>query len=921
MLKDSSGFLWIGTTDGLNRFNGYEFEIFRQSRQQNKGLSGNTVKCLLEDHLHRLWIGSENGITIFDPRLGTFAFLGDRNQKSNRFPHHNIQTMYADQNQKIWVGTESGLCQINPINLEIEFVLKPNSANFHLRNYFIYSILEDDCHGILIGTKQGLHRYDPQLQAIEYFIDPRQSAASSIRSLFKDSRNQIWVGTSSGVRIFDQQKKELLKQTPDANQILQSIEEDIRCIAEDHQKNIWLGTFAVGLIQYNPVSDQINYFQNNAKDPFSLSNNRIHCLYFDASRILWIGTWAKGINYIDWNRKPFKVLRPEISLANQSVTNEIYSVINDKAGYIWFGVWGHSLTRFHPGQQQFDYFTHQPQQPNSLMSNNIWAILEDQRQNLWISTDKGIDCLDPARKQFSHLPLSQFSQIGLYCLCEDHYGDIWIGTTNGLYRFNPLSKSLIPYHYNPTIPNTITNNIIWCIFEDSDLTLWIGTEAGGICRYNRSQDNFIAYRTHSANPKSIPSNSVLSVFEDHGKNLWFGTNSGLSQMIGRSDSFNNYSMEDGLPNNTIYAINEDHLENLWISTNKGLSRFNPHTFEFRNYTVTDGLADDEFTFACRKIGPSLYFGSINGITWFNPEEIKDNPNVPPVFIHSFSLFNQKVFPGISYNGRLILSKSIQFTDEIQLTHKDLILSFEYAALNFTSPANNQYAYKLEGFEKNWNYVANKREVSYSNLPPGSYCFMVKASNNDGIWNEKGAMIKIIVLPPFWKTWWFRTLLFIVIIFSSIGFHLYRVKILVQRERMKYNKSSITDSQIDTYMEQIITTIEQKKLYLDPDFNRSLIANELKIPEQYVSEVISKKTKMNLNDFINDYRCREVAEQLANPGNSHKSIIDISFEAGFNSKPTFNRVFKNKFGTTPSQYRENALKKHPLPTKSDELSKK
>jgi PAS domain S-box-containing protein len=777
---DSKGFLWFGTHGGINRYDGYRFKVFKNDSKNPYSLSNNSANYIIEDHLGILWVGTEDGLSCFDRENEKFICYkndpGNVNSLSNNF----IRYVYEDRSGTLWVGTNGG--GLNQFDRE-------------------------------------------KKKFIRYLSDPKNLNSlvnNNVLSIIEDNQKRLWIGTDGGLNLFDRVTKEFTRYVNDPQNPNSISPYGIGRIYEDHSGNLWLGTWGGGLNKFNPITGIFIHYQNNPNDPTSLSDNFVLTIHEDRNGNLWIGTASKGLNiFVPDNggkgRGTFIHYQNDPTDAGSLSGNNVLSIYEDKVGILWIGTNYGGINKYNPCRRQFVLYRNHPNDANSLSRNTIQAILEDSKGMIWIGTNGGgLDCLDRKKNKFTHYvnnpkdPNSLSNNL-IRNICEDRYNKLWIGTVDGLnyfdrktgkfiyYRNDPtnhrsisnniawsvyndragniwtgtfgggLNKfdyakgEFIHYVHDPNDPKSISDNIIWTMYEDSSGILWIGTHAGGLDQFNPKTGIFSHFQTNNQDSTSISSNKVLCLYEDHTGVLWVGTVNGLNKFDRATGTFHRYGESDGLSNNNIQGILEDDHGNLWISTNNGLSKFNPRTLKFKNYDETYGLQSNEFAVntCCKLKSGEMVFGGMNGLNIFNPNSIKEDTTLPAVVITDFQIFNKSVAIGENAEGRTILKKSISECNEINLSYKENVFSFEFAGLHYTSPKGNLYAYMMEGFEKEWNYTdANRRFVTYTNLPGGNYTFRVKASNNQGKWNEVGTSVRIIISPPFWKTMWFYGLLLI-----------------------------------------------------------------------------------------------------------------------------------------------------------------
>jgi signal transduction histidine kinase len=533
-------------------------------------------------------------------------------------------------------------------------------------------------------------------------------------------------------------------------------------------------TYGGGLERYVREEGRFAHYQHVFKDPNSLSANFIHCFFEDRAGILYIGTEYGGINKIDRRKRQFVGYAndPENprSLRNNNVT-AFYEDPKDRGKTLWVGTWGNGLGLFDRARETFTFYHHDPKNPHSLSDDVIRCIAQDRFGMLWIGTNRGVDRFDPRTKvvtrYLSDLVRPEMVRTdAIFAAFEDRKGTLWFGTNGGLKLYDRQHDRIVYYEHDPRDSTTLSDINIWCICEGGDGDLWIGTNAGGLNRLERKTGRFTHYMHEPGNPNSISNNKVLSMCIDRKGAFWIGTaGGGLNRFDPGTGRFHSYTEEDGLASNTIQAIVEDNKGSLWISSTRGITKYTPEIGTFVNYSSQDGLQSNEFhvNSACGSVTGELFFGGINGFNVFWPDSVKQNSFVPPIILTEFQLFNKSVPIGKEIDGRVLLTKSISETSELSMTYRDEVFSIGFAALDFTAPDKNLYAYKLEGFDKDWNYTGNRHFATYMKLPAGTYTFRAKGSNNNGVWNEAGTTLRIIIAPPFWETWWFRVLAVLMVV--------------------------------------------------------------------------------------------------------------------------------------------------------------
>jgi ligand-binding sensor domain-containing protein/HPt (histidine-containing phosphotransfer) domain-containing protein len=791
--QDHNGFLWFGTYEGLNRYDGYNFKVYKADPKNPYSLRSNNIECIIEDHSGMLWIGTEEGLTRFDRNTEKFYNYKNNPREPNSLSHNYVRYVYEDRSGVLWIGTQGG--GLNRFDREKEIFIHyshdPNNTKSLAHNN-VLSILEDDQGNLWIGTDGGLNCFDKTKgEFIRYQNDPNDPYSlshNSVWRIYKDRKGNIWIGTwGGGLNLFNHQNKRFFRYQNNPKDPHSLSNNVIRSLCEDREGNLWIGTDGGGLnilSQRSKDKDKNHFihYETDRNDPNSLSSNSVISILEDQSGILWVGTNFGGINKINPSKRKFVHYKSNPNDINSLNNNSIFALFEDSRRMIWIGTNGGGLNQFNRGTNQFTHYIHNPRVLNSLSNNVIRSICEDSLGRIWIGTDNGLNRFDPVLNNFTRYepdPVNpaSISHHDVSSLFKDASGNIWAGTMNGLNRFDYEKEEFIRYMHDKNDSSSISDNFVWSIYEDQLGIFWIGTNRGGLNRFDPGKGTFVHYKYNIENSGGISDNKVLCILEDHTGVLWIGTPNGLNKLDRDKGTFHHYYEKDGLPSNSIQGMLEDEQGNLWISTNNGLSKFTPRTNRFKNYSVNYGLQSNEFGVnACYKLkSGEMIFGGINGFNIFHPDSIKDNTDIPPVWITDFEIFNKPVAVGEKHGGRVILKKSISQSEEITLSYKDDVFTFEFAALHYASPNDNLYAYIMDGFDKQWIHTnAHRRYATYTNLPGGNYTFRVRGSNNDGVWNPEGTSIHIIITPPFWQTWWFR--IFIILFITGLAFTIHKRRI-------------------------------------------------------------------------------------------------------------------------------------------------
>lgn len=779
IVQDRQGYIWFGTSNGLNRYDGYEITVFKHVPSDANSLSDNIIRALLVDSSGILWIGTEGGgLEEYDQALERFIHHRHDADDPASLSSDIIYELHEDRFGTLWIGTPTGL---NRLDRETrEFTRYPNDLDTFgdpATSNIVLAIQDDPDGNIWLGTAWGLLIFDPANESFSAAPLESEYSRNVISCFYLDMEGNLWIGSlNDGAYLYHPETGEVshfhyspVKLDSLANNV-------VRDIVADKGGNVWVATEA-GINRRIPGTSGFIYEQHDPNRPSSLSDNTVTTLFIDDAEILWAGTFTGGVNKFD----PYKIKfqhdgggqeNPESSLSDSLVL----SFLEDSQGDLWIGTFS-GLNRLNEEDGNIVHYSADRGDPRTIADGVISAILEDQNGNLWFATYGGLSRFNREAGEFTsyrHNPYDSES-LGssiLLTLYEDRRGDLWIGTAGaGFDRFDPARESFTHFQFDGSDPvdNPGRGNIR-DFLEDSAGTFWVGTLAG-LGKFDREGGKISYYVHDPQDPDSLSDNYVLTIHEDVSGRLWVGTQNGLNLFNPGDETFERYLWEEGLPDNVIYGILEDDRENLWLSTNRGISQFNPRTQTFRNYDTGDGLQALEFNIGAyyENRRGEMYFGGINGFNKFHPQDIRDNPYIPPVIVTKFQIMNQEIAPGKDAH----LPKAISLMDAIGLGRDDSSISLELAAMHFSSPEENQYAYIMEGFDADWNYIGNRHFATYTNLPPGEYTFRAIGSNSDGIWNLEGTSIKVSVAYPFWRKWWF--LLIVALILAASVYVAYRLR--------------------------------------------------------------------------------------------------------------------------------------------------
>jgi signal transduction histidine kinase/ligand-binding sensor domain-containing protein/CheY-like chemotaxis protein len=792
--QDSRGFIWMGTQDGLNRYDGHQIRSFKSDPEDPHSISDANIRCIDEDANGDLWIGTEgDGFNRFDRQTETFERFRRQDKNGSSRGYYEVRSILADPDGPIWVGTiGDGLLRYDPeTRVLTEYTgqyledLLPGDRNVH-------SLLLDSRGWLWIGTENGLARLDRNTGRSWYYrfdaLDEFTLPGYRVQALSESPRGVLWVGTERGLCTLD-------PVTGRADRWELATEEDgsssnltVQAVQEIPGRQVWVGTEHDGAFQLNLDTGRCRSFRNIPTDQTSLSENSVYSILLDRSGVLWIGT-TNGASRMDTQSKQFFHVTNQ-GPEGQSLTNAcVWSMCETRDGSVWIVTEaGTNILDTNTGQVKQIFSDEQdPYQPSY---DSFIEVVQDSMGGIWLGARDGtLNRYDPTTgiyKRFPARPSDPYS-VGddrVFTMeCDDKNG-VWIGTMTGLEYHDLETGKFERWTHDEDDPASLPKGSVRDILLDGKGRLWAIIWGDGVI----SMDLETHQRQHFHNLEDqaalLSSNVVLSLTSDHHGRIWLGTATGLNLLDPENHSCRWYTMDDGLPNNTIYRVEEDDSGWLWVSTNFGLARFHPDTGEVRKYVERDGIQDNEFNMGASTLGHSglMYFGGIDGLSFFYPDSIRSNPYVPGIAITDFRVFNKPVPVGPREDGRVILDRAISETDHIELSHSDYVVSFEFSALHYASPLKNNFAYILEGFENEWNQVGNRNHATYTNLPPGNYTFRVRGSNNDGLWNNEGAAVTIHVSPPFYRRAWFMVTALLSVIGTIYGAHRYRMRLLDVKNR-------------------------------------------------------------------------------------------------------------------------------------------
>ncbi|MGL1888414.1 MAG: methyl-accepting chemotaxis protein [Reichenbachiella sp.] len=789
--QDELGYMWFGSSDGLLRYDGYEVKYYKNNPKDSLSLSDNSIKSIVSDHNGSIWVATQGGgldqLVLKDER---FVHYQNDPKNSSSISGNAIWSVIVAKDSSIWAGTWSnGLCHLDVKTGEFE--------RYSENTKYPVLALHEDNEGIIWYGADGLNGYNPKTQSLVNYnsdnsSDENNISSNYIRSIKSDNTGNLWIATENGGLNYLQKSTQKFTHYYHNPDDINSLSSNVIYDVYQKDNQLWIANNA-GLDILNTKTQQIIHHQHDPSKPASISNNQLRTIYEDNSGSIWIGNEGNKINKV-LNTKKFITYNKETSTGLSH--NLIRSLYEDPQQNIWVGTQGGGLNKINSADKSISYYS-TTTTDITLSSNEVSAIYQDKKNGeLWIGHwGNGIDRFNFSNGSKTHYNHSDSNQNSppddrIQLFYEDQFGAFWVGTENGLATFDRELNIWTSFGQGTTALNghTIQGK---AFTEGPDGTLWIGTW-NGLNKVSPDRRTITSYRLPTDQSNGLTSEHVISLHLNATGLLYIGTfGGGLNIYDTVNDNFSSLSELDGLSNNTVFGILEDDMNNIWMSTNKGLSRYTPSDKTFRNYDASEGLQGNEFYWgsAIKNQDGSLMFGGVNGFNLFYPKEIKDNEVIPPVTISDFLIYNVPA----SIGKDSTLSQSIGYTRDIILNHKQAIFSFNFSSLNFNYPEKNQYAYILEGFEENWNLVGNKRTATYTNLDAGNYTFKVKGSNNDGIWNDKGVSVNIEIVPPIWKTWWFRLMVLLIFIGTATWLYKRRMsEIKAQKKKLEQKVQEATE---------------------------------------------------------------------------------------------------------------------------------
>ncbi|WP_430815491.1 two-component regulator propeller domain-containing protein [Carboxylicivirga sp. RSCT41] len=860
--KDSKGFMWFGTEDGLNRYDGYHFTIYRTDVKNPNSICYKWIEHIEEDADGQLWFGSRNGLSHFNP--ASEVFTNFRTNQDNSINNDTITCLQA-YNSSMVAGTKNGLSlfdnkslaclnysTVDEVNAIVPYgedlLIAASNGLFLLKSdMHLEKIMDQFCLNVAVDYPKLYVASMKYVRVVDISASETNgqdiiARVKGIESIALDQNSHLWINAREGLWCKHVDKGWLKKMAGTDNTTNSLAINTGKSLLIDATNTVWYATHGDGLFVINKHLELTKCI-HNPTDNESINQNAFNCIYEDEnSGNIWLGTYGAGINIFHPAANKFDLIKHNPLNANSLPSNFIWSVFEAQDSCLWIGTNDKGLCRYCPKSNSFVTFSNIPDDDKSLSHNTVREVFEDSDGTIWVGTNGGgLNRYDPSESSFTKYMVNKgddasISDNSVRVVFEDSRGQLWVGTQNGLNLFDKQKGTFRQFYYEAGNPNSLSNNFVYAsIIEDKEGQLWIGTYGGGLNKLDPDSFEFTHYTSQAEDGKRLSNNIVFSLHQDNKGRIWVGTNEGLNVLHPQTGDVKVLGMKDGLPNEVIYSILPDERGDLWLSTNHGICCINPTTLKCRNFDVSDGLQSNEFNGGAFHKGASgkMYFGGVYGLNVLNPGLIKTNEHVSQAVITRLEILGNevKVSPLIDAeravvesDSQFVIARNISYMDHIELDYSQRFFAIEYSGLNHLFPGKTQYAFQLSPMDKKWNKAGLRNYVSFANVKPGNYEFRIINTNSDGIWSDRMARLGITIKPPFWQTTWFLILELIVVLVIIVFIYRFLLKVRMnkllkaQNEKIRHTNQQLKLSQ---------DNLRQMNITKDKFF--SIISHDLKNP--------------------------------------------------------------------------------------------
>ncbi len=894
--QDHEGFMWFGTHSGLLRYDGYSTKVFHKIKTpQQEEINIKTVHALYFDTKGKLWVGTENnGLILHDTKKGNWLKVTD-----NQLINSAINAIFEDKKGNFWVATMNNGCFV--YNAAYQLIQHFDTQNSVLQNNSVFSFAEDSDGKIWIaGAGTGLNFYDEtqgKIQALHNQNSPTEDMASFRKCLFWNSSGTLWIGTENdGLYLYNTQNQTFQHFKRNAtNGLLPNSISDIKAMPDG---KIWLTSDGNGLFVCEPSTMAFRQEKHTNATRNELNTNNLLKIFLDKDENKWLATFNGGINICKKNKTYFPTLKEWTNTTIDFSERSILGICTAQDGKIWFGTDGNGLNVWDTKTKNWQSFKHKTGSRLFPSGNVAKSVFEDSKGNIWVGYfNNGLDCYNPSTGQNQHFLQGEnnpnmLSDNNIWSISEDRKGNLWFGTLGGgLNKFDAQTKNFIRFFHEPNNVNSISGNGVFVVYADENDNIWIGTANSGLDFYEQNSGKFTHF-TSQKNPESLSANDIRSIYKDKKGRLWIGTESAGLNLSLENGKFKRYNTPEGLLNNSVLSISEDEQGILWLSSFQGITRFDAEKELFFNYDFHISDLNNQFNhLAAAKLNDgTICLGGIYGANFIPAKQNNQNAINSQVYLTDFKVFNQSIEPN---DGTEILNQPIAQTKEIHLSYTQNLITFEFSALEYTSPYEIRYAFQLLGFDKNKRFTDKKQQSVSYNLEPGEYVFKVYSTNSNGVWSDKTTEIKVVIHPPFWKTWWFRLLLFVA--FTAL------VRWLIQlynERREEQWKAAIVEQEKEILRlqnDKLATEIEGK--------TNELMSKAMQMGHK--NEVMQK-----LKDGLKDLR-QEQSETNLKKLRGLENLVNFEMQDENNWEQ-----FRVYFDQVNHNFTESLLKKHPNLTTND-----